>query len=113
MKNFARIWVCSCVELKQFFAFLNSCGIKQGVFFFPVQVYPEAFRIRFAGAAEAVLGHLLDKAAAWTCLCALAEFVCFQFPNQLSVGGNGLSRSQSAQIFIGKVKALWKVWSSV
>lgn len=91
------------MELNQFFAFLNSYGIKQD-FFFSVQVYPEVLKIRFAGAAETVLGHLLDKAASWTCLCALAEFVCFQ----LSVGGNGVSRSQSAQIFIGKVKPLWK-----
>lgn len=96
------------MELKHFLALLNSCGIKQ--VFFSVQIYTEVLEIRFAGAAEAVLGLLLAKAAAWTCLCALAEFVCFQFPNQLSVGGNGVSCSQ---IFIGKVKPLWKVCSSV
>lgn len=84
-------------------------GLNRVWFLFSVWVYPEVLKIRFAGAAEAVLGHLLDEAASWTCLCALAEFVCFQ----LSVGGNGLSRSQSAQIFIGKVKPLWKVCSSV
>lgn len=66
MKNCVRIWVCSCVELKHYLALLNSYGIKQG--FFPVQISPEVLKIRFAGAAEAVLGRLLDKAASQSCL---------------------------------------------
>ena len=67
--------------------------------------------------ADTVCHHLF--AVYWikwwpgTCLCALAEFVCFQFSNQLSRGGNGVPRCQSAEIFIGKVRPLWKVCSNV
>lgn len=59
----------------------------------------------------ASVGHLLVKAG--TCLCALAEFVCFQFSNQLSRGGNGVPRCQPAAVFIGKVSPLRKVCSGV
>lgn len=59
----------------------------------------------------ASVGHLLGKAG--TCLRALTEFVCFQFSNQLSRGGNGVPRCQSAAVFIGKVNPLRKVCSGV
>lgn len=84
---------------------------------FYIQVAPETLKISFAGSAEAALGLLLAiywiKRVPRTCLCGLAGFVCFQFSNQLSRGGNGVPRCQSAQIFIGKVKPPWKVSSDV
>lgn len=93
----------------------DGTGWVWGFFVFRFVLKPS--KKRFAGAAEAALGLLLAiywiKRLPGTRLCALAEFVCFQFSNQLSRGGNGVPRCQSAQIFIGKVKPLWKVSSNV
>lgn len=101
---------------KAFFCNFKFLWDGTGLGFF-CQVSPETLKIRVAGAAEAVLGLLLAiywiKRLPRTCLCALAEFICFQFSNQLSCGGNGVPCCQSAEIFIGKVKSLWKVCSNV